>query len=101
MIMIMIKENYYKDKTMGEMADYSLEQSDYFDFSYNNIVECKYCKQDGLIWEETGKGWRLYDGNTPHECKEYAKAHWKTKAKPKNKPLVRVLRTLYKIAKKF
>jgi hypothetical protein len=30
---------------------------------------CRHCGQTGLVWEQTGQGWRLFTlGGTQHQC---------------------------------
>jgi len=37
----------------------------------NRLVECKHCKQTGLIWGECDGKWRLTGEGSPHCCSEY------------------------------
>lgn len=66
---------------MGEMAEYHLEQalscdeySDGLDFDMVprikvNYKTCKFCHIGSLHWEETKKGWRLFDDHGKiHNC---------------------------------
>lgn len=55
---------------MGEMADYYLDHEDYFDGrDEERPIQCKYCGEHPLLWEETDKGWRLFDEmGDMHDC---------------------------------
>lgn len=87
---------------MGDMADYFLEcveeeEITRLEYLHGNISDleaydmglvdewgvlqlpghqkataCKYCKKKPLYWEETERGWRLFDlEGKMHSCKEY------------------------------
>lgn len=78
---------------MGEGAEYLFDQmidalcdSDYYDEedwgggSADNTRVCRYCKQRGLHWVETDRGWRMADRNDQiHNCcdkrREYLRTH--------------------------
>jgi hypothetical protein len=52
---------------MGDMADMIEEMCWAFDEPMD--ITCKYCGEDYLHWEDTEKGWRLYnEHDEPHEC---------------------------------
>lgn len=37
------------------------------------VRKCRYCGKSNLHWAKHNEGWRLFEGNQPHECKEYEK----------------------------
>lgn len=40
---------------------------------YSRPVTCRRCHEEGLSWEKTQSGWRLFDGDgDPHHCSESA-----------------------------
>lgn len=41
---------------MGEEADALSDQTDETD-----VIRCERCGAEGLVWEKTHRGWRLYD----------------------------------------
>lgn len=49
------------------MKDYFDDYDPYDEDPYS--VSCKHCGEDELYWEETDKGWRLFDfSGSPHVC---------------------------------
>lgn len=43
---------------------------DYFDSYDEEDAYCKFCDCDGLHWEETATGWRLFDDEgSLHDCR--------------------------------
>ena len=72
---------------MGDIADWLVDQamaaeidpfyyeSDYYPSAPKTKPTCKRCGKPNLIWGETGKGWRLYEGyDKPHVCQIAATA---------------------------
>jgi hypothetical protein len=71
---------------MGDEADYLIEQGmsdwgegldrDGYWRLFGNTsttprtIICKYCKQSGFYWETTPNGWRLFNREGMHYCKE-------------------------------
>ena len=56
---------------MGDMADFALDTIDFYEIRTKKI-RCKYCKQRGLEWVQTDKGFRLFDkDNKIHSCEKY------------------------------
>ena len=61
---------------MGEMADYYLE-SEPDDWEDEAGTTCRYCSEGNLWWEETSKGWRLFnEDGIVHTCKQYTKEQY-------------------------
>lgn len=65
-------ENYI-DYTQGRITDLEAYDLGIIDKSGNipssvSYKTCKYCGKSGLVWGNTDKGWRLFDGNIQHRC---------------------------------
>ena len=60
------------------MADWTLEQEDYFgddwdgweDDSLNPGKTCRYCNEDYLHWQQIEKKWRLFSDKGLHICQK-------------------------------
>ncbi len=52
------------------------EPSPFDDYEELPQVECKYCGSEGVYWEETANGWRLFNeaDDTLHDCRSTASA---------------------------
>ena len=61
------------------MADFVLDQSDYFDDEWwetygndpcpNPGKQCRCCGEGGLFWKKLDGKWRLFDDSGLHKCK--------------------------------
>jgi hypothetical protein len=64
---------------MGDEVDYQIEQAQTGFEGYvgeQPIVECRFCNQGGLVWEEVSEGyWRMvrFEDSEIHKCQEYYK----------------------------
>lgn len=65
---------------MGDVADYYLEQEDYFGEDWPGWEEdgyrkpgitCRFCGTTGLFWNKLDGKWRLFNDKGLHTCERY------------------------------
>jgi hypothetical protein len=65
------------------MSEFTEDLDGYDDDGYTREITCKFCEQEGLHWEETDRGWRLFSSNgKQHFCRKTE--HAKLLTKPDN-----------------
>ena len=57
---------------MGDMADlfsdaWFMDDDQYEDY-YCSYVTCKYCGEEGLLWDKIDDKWRLFKNGKLHTC---------------------------------